>query len=232
MTNHRAVLSLRAAAGVLLLALASCSGAGSGATVEADATADLPAGWSRATVEDEGFSIAVPSGWEEMSSEDLAESGVFEAMASENPAVADTLAQAQAAIESGQIAYFAFDTEPDDTSVAFAANVNVISGGEVDEDDTAESAAEEMADGVESQITVNGEVETDTVTLPAGEAGLVAYEWTVPLPDGTSTDIAVRQYAVLADGEAFVLSFSARADTFSGEYERTFERIAESFATD
>lgn len=221
------------AAVLLVVALAACSsGGGGGASPEADATAELPAGWTRVTLEEEGFSIAVPAGWEEMSSEDLAESGVLDAMASANPAVADTLAQAQAAIESGQIAYFAFDAEPDDTSVAFAANVNVISGGPISDDDTAESAAEEMAAGVESQITVNGEVESETVTLPAGEAGLVAYEWTVPLPDGTSTDIAVRQYAVLAEGEAFVLSFSARADTFAGEYERTFERIAESFATD
>jgi hypothetical protein len=184
------------------------------------------------TVEEEGFSIAVPAGWQELTSEDIAESGVIDAMASANPAAADTLAQAQAAIESGQIAYFAFDLEPDDTSVAFAANVNVISGGPIGDDDTAESAAEEMAAGVESQIAVNGEVETGTVTLPAGEAGVVAYEWSVALPDGTSTDVAVRQYAVLVDGEAYVLSFSARADTLAGEYERTFERIAESFATE
>ena len=85
-----------------------------------------------------------------------------------------------------------------------------------------------MAEAISAQVPVNGEVETDTATLPAGEAGIVRYEWTVSAADGSSTDVAVTQYAVLADGTGYILSFSAASDTID-DYRPLFEQIAESF---
>lgn len=186
----------------------------------------MPSGWTQVEVADEGFSIALPEDWDELSAEDLGESGIFDELESANPEAAQVLAQAQEAIESGQIAMFAFDAEPGDPESTFAANVNVISAGEVD--GTAQEAADQMAEGIRAQVPVNGEVETDTVTLPAGEAGVVRYEWSVSGGDGSSTDVSVTQYAVLADGDGFILSFSAASETMT-EYGPLFEQIAETF---
>ena len=107
--------------------------------------------------------------------------------------------------------------------------MNVINAGPVD--DSAQEAADLMAEGIRAQVPVNGEVETETVTLPAGEAGVVRYEWTVAGGDGSSTDVSVTQYAVLADGDGFILSFSAATDTMN-EYGPLFEQVAETFSVD
>lgn len=214
-----------AAIAVIGLLLGGCTAAAPGASGGATGD-DLPDGLERVEVSDEGFSIGLPDDWDELSAEDLGESGIFEELESANPEAADVLAQAQQAIESGQIALFAFDAEPDDPESTFAANLNVISAGEVD--GSAQDAADQMAEGVRAQVPVNGEVETETVTLPAGEAGVVRYEWTVAGGDGSSTDVSVTQYAVLAGGDGFILSFSAASDTMT-EYAPLFEQVAESF---
>ena len=219
-------LRLLAVIAVSTLLLAACSAGSPGASASAGGD-DLPAGWERVEVSDEGFSIALPNDWDELSAEDLGESGIFDELESANPEAADVLAQAQQAIESGQIALFAFDGEPDDPDSTFAANVNVISAGEVD--GTAQEAADEMAEGIRAQVPVNGEVEAETVTLPAGDAGVVRYEWSISGGDGSSTDVSVTQYAVLADGDGYILSFSAATDTMT-EYGPLFEQLAETFA--
>lgn len=215
-----------------VLFLAACSAGSDGASSAATAAAIDPlAGWTRVTVADEGFSVALPEDWDELSAEDLGESGIISDMASANPAVADTLAEAQTAIESGQIAFFAFDGEPEDASIPFAANVNVINGGATGPNDSAADAAEQMAEGIRAQVPVNGEVETDTVSLPAGESGVVRYEWTVAGANGVSTDVAVTQYAVIADRMAYIVTMTAPAAS-DEHYGPIFEDIAESFDTE
>jgi hypothetical protein len=209
-----------------VLALGACSSGSPGSTgASATESGDVRSGWTRAEVPDEGFSIGLPDGWDELSADDLGQSGIFEELQSANPDAAGALAQAQDAIESGQIALFAFDAEPDDTTGQFAANVNVINAGEAS--GSASDTAQQMADAIRAQVPVNGEVETDTATLPAGEAGVVRYEWTVASGD-TSTDVAVIQYAILANGSGYILSCSAASDTLDS-YRPIFEQIAESF---
>ena len=209
-----------------VLALGACSGGTSGSESSSASTGGLPGGWTRVELADDGFAIGLPDGWDELSADDLGESGIFDELQSANPEAAGALAQAQDAIESGQIALFAFDAEPEDTTSQFAANVNVINAGEAS--GSAADTADQMADAISAQVPVNGEVETDTATLPAGEAGVVRYEWTVSGADGSSTDVAVTQYAVLAGGTGYILSFSAASDTID-EYRPLFEQIAESF---
>lgn len=212
---------------ILLLSLAACTATGDGASAAGGAEAnELPAGWTRVVVADGGFSIGVPDGWNELSTEDIGESGIIDEMASANPAVADTLSQAQDAIESGQIAFFAFDAQPDDTSIPFAANVNVLNSDATDV--SAADAAEQMAEGIRGQIPVNGEVESDTASLPAGESAVVRYQWTLAGGGGVSTDVAVTQYAVLAQDATYILSFTAPVAS-EAEYAPIFEQMAESF---
>ena len=188
--------------------------------------ADTPAGWQRITVAEQGFSIAVPAEWEELSPDVIDDSGVMEQMLEANPEAAVALEQAQVAIERGQIALFAFDTaEPAETG--FATNLNVINVGPVE--GTAEQAADEVAESIRQQIPIIGDVETSTTSLPAGDAAVLGYEWQVDDGQGTVTTVAVSQYAIIADGgTGFILSMSAASDA-AGAYEDVFRQIAESF---
>jgi len=205
---------------------ASAANASTAAAASVSAAGEPTTGLTQVEVAGEGFSIGIPEGWTELSAADLEEAGGFDELESANPGVADALEQAQAAIESGQMAFFAADVEPQDASSAFVANVNVINGGPTT--DLPPDAAEQMADGVRAQIPVNGEIETDSASLPAGDAAVLRYEWTVAGEDGSSTDVAVTQYALMANGSGYILTFSAPAETLA-EYGPIFEQIAESF---
>lgn len=189
--------------------------------------ADAPEGWRRIGVAEQGFSIAVPEEWEELSPDVISDSGVMEQMLEANPDAAVALEHAQVAIESGQIALFAFDTSGAETG--FATNLNVINVGDDVQGSTAEQAAEEIAEAIRQEIPIVGEVETETTTLPAGEAAVLNYEWQVDDGQGTVTTVTVSQYAIIADsGTGFILSMSAASDTVEA-YRETFREIAESF---
>jgi hypothetical protein len=225
------------------LALVACGGGGASASpipsvgASSSSTAlgspaasgPLPAGWSVAVIDEAGFSIGLPDGWQKLSIEDVNASGAFDALKSANPEAAGVLQQAQDAIASGRIALFAFDGAPTDTSRAFAANVNVINAGATS--GSARQAADGLANAIRQQVPVEGEVETDTVDLPAGAAGIVRYRWRVADASGAATDVAVTQYAILAGGTGYIVSFSVAADTMD-EYGPLIEQMARSFSTD
>lgn len=205
----------------LLLTLVACGGgAGPGASAAA-----LPDGWERVTAAEAGFSMALPDGWDELTSDDLGDDQ-FDALESANPESAAILEQAQQAMQSGQIAFFAFDLEPTDASSTFAANVNVIDSSEVR--GSATEVADELASQIRDQLPINGEVETETASLPAGETAIVRYEWTVASADGSSNDVTVTQYLILGDDGGYIISFSAATPTMA-EYGATFRSMAESF---
>ena len=192
------------------------------------AGADAPAGWRRIDVVEEGFSLAVPDRWQELSPEMIADTGVMEDVRDANPDAAAALEQAQAAIEQGSIAVFAFDADEEHLASGFASNLNAMNVGVVAGD--AEQAAEEMAEAVRQQIPITGEVTTETTALPAGDAAILGYEWQIAPEDGAEPrGVTVRQYAIIGEsGTGFILSMSAASDVFD-EYEDVFVEIAESF---
>jgi hypothetical protein len=246
---RRPLIRPRPLAGLLALAflLAACGGAGatrtaspspsaegagaspSSASGSPAATAQLPAGWTQVVIDEAGFSIGLPGGWQKLSIEDVNASGAFDAMKNANPEAAGVLQQAQDAIAAGKIALFAFDGEPTDAARTFAANVNVINTGAAS--GTAREAADGMANVIRQQVPVTGDVQADTVDLPAGAAGVVRYQWKVTGGSGTATDVAVTQYAILAGGTGYIVSFSIAADT-ADEYNPLIEQMARSFSTD
>ena len=194
--------------------------------VSPDAGADAPAGWHRVAVEEQGFSLAVPDGWQELSPELIADTGLLDEVRERNPDAAGALEQAQAAIEQGSIAIFAFDTDQEQLASGFASNLNAINVGVVA--GSAEEAAAEVADAVRQQVPITGDVETETTSLPAGDAAVLTYEWEVTGTDGDPRPVRVMQYAIIGDsGSGFILSMSAAADSFA-DYEDDFVQIAES----
>jgi hypothetical protein len=191
--------------------------------------ARTPEGWTRVVVADRGFSLAIPEAWEQLSADAFPDADSMQEMLEANPEAAVAIEQGQAALAGGQIALFAFDTTEENLESGFATNLNAIDVGPVE--GTAEEAAEEIAGAIEQQIPVTGEVETSTVSLPAGDAALVRYEWEIDDGQGTTTSVTVTQYAIIGDasGNGFILSMSAATDQLD-EYEDVFRQIAESFA--
>lgn len=212
------------ASGSSLASTSASAGASTGASATDGGAGSLPDGWTSAQAE--GFSMGVPEGWLQLSADVLTDTGAIGAAASANPELATILEQVSAAIESGQILFFAIETEPADPEIPFSANVNVLSGGRTTQD--VESAVAEMASGIEASLPVNGEVETEAVSHAAGDAARIRYEWTVTVTDGTAVDVAVTQYVVIADGTAYILSFSVPSAGVD-EYGPLIEQMVETF---
>ena len=219
----------------LVISVAACSSgndpstAASGASAGAASTSaagEPTTGLTQVEVAGEGFSIGIPVGWTELSAADLEEAGGFGDVGSANPGVANALSQAQAAIESGQLALFAADVEPQDPSSPFVARINVINGGPTGE--LPADAAEQMAAGVRAQIPVNGDIQTGSASLPAGDAAVLRYESSAVGEDGSSTDVAVSQYALVANGNGYIITFSAPAGAMA-EYGPVFDQVVQSF---
>lgn len=187
--------------------------------------AALPAGWTRVTVEEAGFSIALPEGWIAASPDDL-QAGLFEQLAEDNPEAAAALEQAGQAIESGQLQFFGFDGGERTAQAGFAANVNVINIGDPGPS-TVEEIADQMAAGLPQQIPVDGEVRTHTTTLPAGEAAVADLEWTVQ-QGSESISVALTQYAIITEDDGFIVSFTAPKQ-FAAEYQAMWGDVAETF---
>jgi hypothetical protein len=196
-------------------------------TSEASASADdgAPTGWTRA--HGEGFSIAVPEAWQPLSAADLADSGIFDTMREANPDAAAVLDQAQTALETGQLALFAFDPGQRTTETGFAANLNVIPVTDVGGGDL-QDAADQMAQVIQLQIPVIGEISTGTATLPAGEAAVIAYKWTVGLPSGESVDVAVTQYLVVTGDDGYILTMTGIGEDSAADAAR-WEQMAGTF---
>ncbi|HSK93548.1 MAG TPA: hypothetical protein VLA76_05765 [Candidatus Angelobacter sp.] len=193
------------------------------------ATADeegTPDGWRRTAVPEQGFSIAMPAEWQELSPDVLGDSASMDQLIEANPDAAEALRQAFGALASGQIALFAFDSTGDIDVTGFATNLNVINVGPVE--GTAEAAAEEVAESIRQQVPIVGEVEAETTTLPAGDAALLHYAWQIDDGAGTVTTVEVTQYAIIAaSGTGFILSMSA-LEGDAGVRAETFRLIAES----
>jgi hypothetical protein len=195
----------------------------------ATSDASAPEGWERVVISDQGFSVALPEAWEPLTADALTESGALDEILEANPDATGPIEQARTAIMSGQLALFAFDGAAENIDSGFTANVNAINVGPVE--GSAADAADAVAAEIEQQVPVTGEVETDTVTLPAGEAARIRYDWSVVNADGVPTNVSVTQYAIIGRSSGYVLSMSAATET-AADYEEVFRQIAESFVED
>jgi hypothetical protein len=160
------------------------------------------------------------------SAEDLGNSSAFDDLAEENPEAAAALEQAAQAIEDGSMQFFAFDTGERTAETGFATNLNVLNVGDPG-DVTAAEVADQMAVALPQQIPVDGEIQTDTTTLPAGEAAVVDLEWTLT-EGGEAIALAVRQYAIITTADGYIISMTTPRQ-FAAELTETWEMIAESF---
>jgi hypothetical protein len=189
-------------------------------------SASLPDGWKLVTVEGEGFALAVPKGWITAAAQDLADSGILEQLADENPEAGAALEQARAAIESGQMSFLALETGRRTVETGFAANLNVVFVADPGSY-TPKQVAAQMAFALPVQIPGLKVLKTDTTKLPAGDAAVVEATWTLK-QGGQEMPLRLTQYLVLAGDHGYILSFTA-PDRNADLYRDTWPGIAESF---
>lgn len=168
----------------------------------------LAARWRRITPADETFSIGLPPTWTDASTSTA--SSALDAIASANPDLAAAIADGRQSIESGQLAFVAFDVGggTGDAAAPFVTNVNVMSIGPADGGGL--YVASQLAESVRQQLKVD-DIETSTVPVDGIEAGVISYSWTIRAPNGKALELAAVQYGIPDEETAFVVTFTTLA---------------------
>jgi hypothetical protein len=181
------------------------------------AAVDLPAN-GRIELADRGFAVTLPDNW---LSVDLNDKGIQDALDEGMDQFGANFdenlsAQVKNAIKGG-VAFLAY-REPDDSAPA-GTNVNVIVlpayGMSLDTLVTLNKAQ------LRQMVGENGTIESETVTLPAGEAAVLTYEVTPENGD----PVAFEQYFVVGDEKQVILTCTVMGGGSVGDECRT---IAES----
>ena len=214
------------AAWALVAAVLLVSGCGAPAPTPTPEYA-IDADWTVHTVEEEGFSLALPPGWQvfDLSSDSL--ESMLESVVDENPELGQMIGPQVRGLAAAGIKFYALDLSPEATAGGFPMSVNIVKqamGMEVAPDFMADIAAGQL----ESLESVKGDVTTREIDLPAGEAAQILYEMNMALPTDGRLDLAMVQYLLVRGEDVYVLSMGSSAD----DAERNlsfFDQIARSF---
>ena len=166
-----------------------------------------------------GFEIGLPRSWKAISGDELFDEASVDEFRKDNPDLApfvEVLAQPDSPVK-----LFAADPE---LRQGFATNVNVVAHDAPADLDLETWMRAELASVRRHAV---GDVQSETVTLPAGKAMKLDYSLDLDYGDDTRT-ISTLQYGLLARSRAYVITLSTLPDAES-EYTETFAAIAESF---
>ncbi len=199
------------------LLLAGCGGTDDSTGVETRATS---AGSTTYDVASAGFSVAVPEPWRTISADEFSDGGEWESVVTETPALAPYAEAFQG--PDSVLKFAAVDPSVQDE---FATNLNVIVE-ELSSDATLEEYEEAFISQLEQLPNVVGAIDRQRVELPAGPALRASYRLTL-LTSGKTWTVSTRQYALVDDGRAFVLTYTTLPAQATA-YDDTFTRSAES----
>ena len=203
-------MKLFALAGVLL-AFAACGGS---SAAEGDGT-------KVHSLEDQGFSVAVPSDWKAVTPGEALSEEELESFRSDNPEIASYIDAISG--PDSPIKFLAFDP---DSKKDFATNLNVVvlplAAGV-----TFEQWAEAAVAEIEKLPSRAGPLEKDRVDLSAGKSLRLSYpqKFNVRSKDKT---ISTLQYGVVGEGRAYVLTFTTLPEQ-TESYDPIFRAAADSF---
>ena len=153
-----------------------------------------------------GFALTLPDGWRRI---DLAGDDVdrfmdagLDAM---SPEAADALRNQVRTMAASGIKLFAIDQNGITPEFVTNANVLVLPTGGVSLDLIEPTVVSQL----EATLTdINGDVETERVTLPAGEALKISYELGLSPAGGSDVNVAIHQYLVVGDTNGVYLTVS------------------------
>lgn len=167
-----------------------------------------------------GFAAAVPRSWETASVDDPAERGDWPALEQ-----APTLRPYLEALREPDptMKFVAFDPEVRD---AFATNLNVVVE-RLDPGMSFETYARTLIAQLELVPVVVGDITSDDVELPAGDAVRASYRLKLTAGGATKT-VSTLQYVVGAGRAAYTLTYTT-LPVLAGDYEAAFEDSARAF---
>jgi hypothetical protein len=201
----------------VLLALAACGGEddrAEGAFSKRDEGAQTVY-----ELHDPHFSLGVPKSWTAITRSELQETGALERFSEDNPAIAPVL---EGVLQPGSpMKFVALDPV---VRHGFSTNVNVVVTDVPDDLDLQELARASAAE-LES-LGVAG-LKTAEVSLPAGPAVKLGFRLEARY-GATARSIATLQYALLADGMSYVLTYSTLPH-LETRYAAAFDESARSF---
>lgn len=183
----------------------------------------LPEGWK--TVDETGFSLALPAEWEVLSAED---GNVAEAMGElvrENPGLATLAERARASVTSGELKIFAFDLDPDDMLPAFTPNLSI--GQQALEQ---KASIRDVADANERELRASGfaDVRRTTLQVAGEEAARLSSTLALKGVGGEALALAIDQLIIVHEQQQYVVTFTVAAE----QRERltpTFEQMIGTF---
>jgi hypothetical protein len=187
----------------------------------------VPNGWTNYTVEDQNFSIAVPTTWQRLPVNAQELDAALEAVRQSNSELADSLgASAQQLIRSG-VKLWAYDPDPNSLSGKFATNLTV----------TRQALPNEVSFDAYVLVNVNqierltsrqGELSHQRINLSGVSAEKIRYNLLIQTPDGAGITSAITLYLLLNRDNSYVLTYATRLEQLE-HYATTFDQSAATF---
>jgi hypothetical protein len=208
------------AVGVLLvvLLLASCGGS-EGDSAEDPQKVGQTAALTQYEVRSEGFSVGVPPAWKALTADQRPTQEQINEELGDNPKLRPFL-EAMAG-EDSLIKFMAVDPGSDPK---LPTNLNIVvesPPGEFTREQYFDATHEQLA-----QLVPAGDVDSEQVSLPAGQALRLSYEHTE-----AGFPVAVLQYVLFEGGTGYTLTYTTLPDELARRT-AAFERSARSFTHD
>ena len=206
----------------------------SGTEVE---TTALSSGWTQADLPEYRFSVSLPPGW-----------SAFGSSVDSQYEMEDYLAAlpGEAAYTAGALRLATFQLGP--ATVYYSSAYRMVAheaaseGGDthvsalivniagVLEDATLSEYVDDRMEQTENNLIINGAIDRRAETLPAGDAERVEFAYRLPdemfgMENDDDTEYAQIQYFILAEGDAYILTFATTADRIDA-MRATFDEIA------
>ena len=218
----------------LALVLAGCSGDDSSSSSNTGAATSegasgtsgttgtrppVPEGFTVVDRSSDGFTIALPPGWQNFDLTSADVDAIVQAATEANPNLQGDVGNAvKKLVDEGGLLYASDTSNPG----KFLTNVNLIKVTGVT------SGLGLLQQQAQTQLTAAGatNVSSTQVSLPAGDAVRTTYTVPVTLSDGTKAEIAGLQVYFLTQGNLYVLTFSTDQPD---KYSKTFDQVIATF---
>jgi len=188
----------------------------------------LDGGWTLATMQNEGFALALPPGWIEfdLTAGDL-QSG-FSQMSKANPSMASILSDQIASLAAQGIKLYAVESSGSFQTTGFASNLNVVKEP-VPAKTSLDALTQQSLDEMKQQLNIGQDVKffKNRLNINSGEAERVQYSLNMNTPTGKSVAASFSQYIAINGGNAYILTYTTTEDQFA-QYSETFDKSAKS----
>lgn len=187
----------------------------------------VPNGWTNYPVEEENFSIAVPTAWQRLPVTGQELDASLSAIRSSNPDLANSLGSSAQQLMRTGVKFWAYDPDPASLGGRFATNLTI----------TRQTLPTEVSFDAYVLVNVNqieqlssrqGAVTHERVGLADQGAEKIRYNLAFRSPDGTNITSAITLYLLLNRDSAYVLTFATRLEQVD-HYAATFDQSASTF---